>query len=197
MLKKLTLAIASVAAVVATAPTAMAAGTGYSPLATLPPGIPGGFTQVFTATTVPPKGTVVTGDLNHINHLIPKAHLELQVPPLAAPLGEQAVVTLANTSNIKPSLYKYVPKFVKDWKPVFALAVLLQHNGKGVRDNGYVTIRLTASQFKFGYIVEWSPKLHAFIPAPKFHARVLDGQVVVRFRSSTEFAVLEPPVSTK
>ncbi|MDA8034273.1 MAG: hypothetical protein M0T71_08925 [Actinomycetota bacterium] len=184
------IAAASGAAVIALsfgAGPALAAGSPYGGPPVLPPGgVKGGFSSVDVAVTVPRKGKLINVNVNG-------ARLTISVPGGAAPKGEQLVVTTGNPTPIKGSALRNVPKNVAREKAVYAMGILLQRDHTPVTDKALVTVTLTGKQFKKGdYVVVYSPKLHAFVPAPKFHARVVNGKVVVKFPAGTEFAVLAP-----
>lgn len=166
---------------------ALAAGSSYGGPPVLPSGgVTGGFRSVAAAVTVTSQGKT-------LHATVDGADLTVSVPHGAAPKGEQLVVTKGNPGPIKGSALKDVPKNVAGEKAIYAMGILLQRNGSPVTDKGLVTVTLTGKQFKKGdYIVVYSPKLHAFVPAPKFHASVVNGKVVVKFPAGTEFAVLAP-----
>jgi hypothetical protein len=163
---------------------AAAAGNPYGPPVLPPGGVPGGFGKVFAAVTVPSTGGNVTGKIGGIS-------FGIHVPPGAAPRGEQVVVTISDLKLITSSEYRQVPKFVRNWRPVFALGVLLQVDGRPTVDKMLVTIRLNSNIFaRFDYLVEYSPAVHGFVPFPKFHTYVAKHEVIVLSGAGTELVVL-------
>ncbi|MGC8628276.1 MAG: hypothetical protein ACP5VR_12150 [Acidimicrobiales bacterium] len=171
---------------------AAAAGSPYVGPPVLPPtGVPGGFTKVFTAVVIPSTGRVVSGKIGGIS-------LSFNVPPGAAPQGEQLVVTISDLSLVKVSQFRQVPKFVMHWRPVFALGVLFQYAGKPTANKKLVTIKLSSKMFHApDYLVEYSPTAHGFVPFPKFHTYVADGEVLMLVPAGTELVVVAPPSSPK
>lgn len=165
--------------------TALAAG---SPYGGAPPvlqaGVPGGLRNVVTAFSVANSGKIVQGKVGHVR-------LRLIIKRGTAPSGEQVVITRDDLSLITPRKYKRVPKHVQHDRALFALSVFLIKNGREIRDRKFITLDLAGKQFsRADYVVVYSPKAHGFMPAPKNHARVVNGHVVVRFLAGTEFAVL-------
>lgn len=183
--RKLGAAGLAAGALVLVAAPAFAAGSPYSGPPILPAGgVPGGFRGVITAITVPKSGRMIHGTVDH-------AFIRLIIPAGAAPFGEQVVVTKAVLSSITTREYRRLPKNVMHDKAIYALGVLFQKNQRAIGDNKFATIEVSGKQFsRFDYVVVYSSFAHGFVPAPKGHARVTNGHVVVRFQVGTEFAVL-------
>ena len=187
----LSLVLTGALLVLSVAPAA-AAGNPYVGPPVLPPtGVPGGFTKVFTAVVIPTKGRVVKGKIGGIS-------LSFDVPPGAAPHGEQLVVTISNLKLVSTKQFRKVPKFVLGWHPVFALGVLFQYNNKPTVNKKLVTIELSAKMFHSpDYLVEFSPAAHGFVPFPKFRTYVAKGKVLVLVPAGTELVVVAPPAHPK
>lgn len=175
----------AVGALVFSAAPAFAAGSPYGGPPILPSGgVPGGFRGVITAITVSKTGRMIHGTVDH-------AFLRLIIPAGAAPFGEQVVITKATLSSITTREYRRLPKNVMHDRAIYALGVLFQKNRRAIGDNKFATIELSGKQFsRFDYVVVYSSFAHGFVPAPKGHARVVNGHVLIRFRVGTEFAVL-------
>lgn len=166
---------------------ALAAGNPYSGPPVLPNGgVPGNFRSVLAAFTAPKSGRTLLLKTDGVHFLV-------TIPKGAAPHGEQVVITKGNATPIKGSELKNVPKDVAHDHAIFAAAALLQLNQKPVQNKKFVTVVVTGKQFKRGdYVVVYSPAAHGFVPAPKGHAAVVNGKLIVRFLAGTEFAVLAP-----
>ena len=171
---------------------ALAAGNPYVGPPSLPTtGVPGGFTKVFTAVVIPTKGRVVSGKIGGIT-------LSFDVPPGAAPRGEQLVVTISDLKLVTVGQFRRVPKFLLHWHPVFALGVLLQYGGKPTVDKKFVTVKLSSKMFHApDYLLEYSPTARGFVPFPKFHTYVANGEALMLIPAGTELVVVAPPARPK
>ena len=151
----------------------------------LPPGgVPGGFRQVETVESVGSGGGVLSGSWNRV-------HNTIELPPGSQPGRELVVVTTPDLRTITPSTYRDVPPRLEGHRPLYAVGVLLQSGGRPVVDRRFVTLRLAGKEFtRADFVLFFSTTRHGFVPAPKGHARCVNGHVVVRFRAGTELLVL-------
>jgi len=167
--------------------TALAAGSPYGGAPVLPVGgVPGGFRSILTAITVSDHGRVIAGHFDGVFGRV-------VIPSGAARFGEQVIVTRARTGSITTTMLHGVPPPVERDHTIFALGVLFQRDQRPFKDARFVNIDLAGRQFaRSDYVVVYSPSAHGFVPAPKGHARVVNGHVVVRVETGTELAVLAP-----
>lgn len=172
---------------VGAAGTAAAAGSPYSGPPVLPTGgVPGGYRSVLTAITVGKSGKIIILRTDGILG-------RLLVPAGAAPFGEQVILTKAILSGISLKDLKKLPSFLAHPKVVFGLGVLFQRDQHAITGKKFVTFDLSGKQLnRHEFIVVYSPAAHGFVPAPKGHARVVDGHMVIRLLAGTEFLVLGP-----
>jgi hypothetical protein len=121
------------------------------------------------------------------------AKVRLAIPPGAAPRGEQVVVTRARVAAIDSRDFRRVPARFQSARTIFACGVVLDRGGTSVVDRRYLVLRIASRRFRRAsdYVVVYSTKQHAFVPAPRGHARVVDGNAVVRLRAGTQVAVIE------
>ncbi len=172
-------------AVVAGAGVADAAGTGYGGAPPIPSAVPGGFRAVATAVDTTKAGRVVALRLAGTS-------VRIAVPRGAAPRGEQIVVTRATAAAIVPRDLRRVPAPYRSARAIFAIGLLFDRYGSPVVNDKFVVVRLASPVFRraFDYVVVYSSAARGFVPAPRGHARVVDGHAVVRVRVGTEIAVI-------
>lgn len=165
---------------------AAAAGVGYGGLPPVPTAVPGGFRDVVTAVSVTRSGATIAAR-------VAGAKLRIAVPRGAAPRGEQIVVTRARDVAIDSRDFKRVPARFRSATTVFACGIVLDRYGAKVVDSRFVVVRISSPRFRRAsdYVVVYSTRDRAFVPAPRGHARVVDGNAVVRVRAGTEIAVIE------
>ncbi len=164
---------------------AAAAGVGYGGMPPVPTAVPGGFRDVVTAVGVTRAGGTVAVRLAG-------ARVRLTIPPGAAPRGEQIVVTRARDAAIGPRDLARVPAHDRSARTIFACGVVLDRGGAPVVDRRFLVLRIASRRFRRAadYVVVYSERAHAFVPAPRGHARVVDGNAVIRLRAGTQVAVI-------
>ena len=164
------------------APAATAAGP---PTLVLPPKVPGGFTTVVAVVRATKKGQVIAGSSGGVAG-------RLVVPPGSLPGRTDVLVTAGAVHGI-PASALAVPAKQRHLRPVYAVGILFQRGTHRVRNKKLVTLGLRSKRFtRADYVVIYYARRHAFVPAPKNHARCTAGECLVKFRWGTLVAVLGP-----
>lgn len=172
---------AAAAAAAAAAPSAPA-----SPDPILPAGaVPGGFAHVVATVPVTAKGRVIAGRSNGVAG-------KLVVAPGSLASGTDVLITTPHLAKI-PHAKLRVPAKQAALRPIYGLGVLFQQAGHRAVNKKLVTLTFSSKRFtRQDYVVIYYAAQHAFVPAPKRHARCTPGVCVVKFTAGTEVLVLGP-----
>lgn len=164
---------------------APAGGAASPPKLVMPANVPGGFRNVVAIVPTTKKGRVIAGSSGGVAG-------RLVVPPGSVP-GETDVLITTGATKAIPASALAVPAKQRHLRPVYGIGVLFQRGSHRVRNRKLVRLSLQSKQFsKADYVVIYYARRHAFVPAPKNHARCTAGACLVKFRWGTLVAVLGP-----
>ncbi len=154
-----------------------AAGGGYGPSGAVPSAVPGGFTSVVTAKTLPSRGGRVDVSFDGFT-------VRATVPKGALPKGGQVAFTRANDGALKKGL----KGALKGDNVVFAVGFVIDHNGKALKSKLPIVITITGAKLKVGDIIV----VYRGGKFVKVGVVTIAGQATIDVTGVTELAILSP-----
>ena len=166
-------------AAAAFAVSALAAGGGYGPPPPIPPNIPGGFTAIVAAKTIPTAGGAFT-----VNVAIGTTGVSVPANTFTKPA--YIILTKGTVSGVN----KHLPSTLKGGTAVFAMGIFAGNNGKALHASKAVTLTIKGSRIKGrDKVVVYSTSRKRFV---SISATVTSGKAVVHVQPATELAIVAP-----